>query len=159
ALYLTITDLCNEEQPLESSSDSPELHLPTTIITESRRLLVVEDEPLLLEVQYELFSSMGFQVDAVANTQQAYQSWLQHHHTIIVTDCRLDESDGFELVRHLRKLMQDSPEQVLIIGQSASLKTEDAQRAREVGMDYLLQKPVAREQWQQLIRDYFASGK
>ncbi|HHL2277214.1 two-component system sensor histidine kinase YsrS [Yersinia enterocolitica] len=159
ALYLAITDLCNEEQPLESSSDSPELHLPTTIITESRRLLVVEDEPLLLEVQYELFSSMGFQVDAVANTQQAYQSWLQHHHTIIVTDCRLDESDGFELVRHLRKLMQDSPEQVLIIGQSASLKTEDAQRAREVGMDYLLQKPVAREQWQQLIRDYFASGK
>ncbi|EEP93534.1 hypothetical protein yaldo0001_40690, partial [Yersinia aldovae ATCC 35236] len=118
---------------------------------------MVEDEPLLLEVQHELFSSMGFEVDAVANAQQAYQSWLQHQHTIIITDCRLDESDGFELVRHLRKLMQGTPEQVLIIGQSASLKAEDAQRAREVGMDYLLQKPIAREQWQQLIRDYFAS--
>lgn len=158
ALYLAIIELCNEQSPLKSRSDSPEIHSPATM-TESRRLLVVEDEPLLLEVQYELFSRMGFQVDAVANTQQAYQSWLQHHHTIIVTDCRLDESDGFELVRHLRKLMQDTPEPVLIIGQSASLQVEDAQRAREVGMDYLLQKPVAREQWHQLIRDYFASEK
>ncbi|WP_174847907.1 ATP-binding protein [Yersinia artesiana] len=156
ALYLAITDLCNEDQALDNSRENPEVHSPATI-TESQRLLVVEDEPLLLEVQYELFSSMGFQVDAVANTQQAYQSWLQHHHTIIVTDCRLDESDGFELVRHLRKLMQKTPEPVLVIGQSASLKAEDAQRAREVGMDYLLQKPVAREQWLQLIHDYFAS--
>ncbi|WP_227721821.1 ATP-binding protein [Yersinia proxima] len=158
ALYLAITDLCNEQQALENRHEKTEFPSPCTI-TESRRLLVVEDEPLLLEVQYELFSSMGFQVDAVANTQQAYQSWLQHHHAIIVTDCRLDESDGFELVRHLRKLMRKTAEPVLVIGQSASLKAEDAQRAREVGMDYLLQKPVAREQWQQLIRDYFALRK
>ncbi|WP_145587296.1 ATP-binding protein [Yersinia aldovae] len=156
ALYLAISDLCNEEQSLESTNETPKINSPCAI-TESRRLLMVEDEPLLLEVQHELFSSMGFEVDAVANAQQAYQSWLQHQHTIIITDCRLDESDGFELVRHLRKLMQGTPEQVLIIGQSASLKAEDAQRAREVGMDYLLQKPIAREQWQQLIRDYFAS--
>ncbi|WP_276528247.1 ATP-binding protein [Yersinia bercovieri] len=156
ALYLAIASLCGEEQRQESHCDTSELYLPS-VTTESRRLLVVEDEPLLLEVQYELFTSLGFQVDAVANTQQAYQSWLLHHHTIIVTDCRLDESDGFELVRHLRKLMQDSAEAVLIIGQSASLKAEDAQRAREVGMDYLLQKPIAREQWQQLIHDHFSS--
>ncbi|CNL79294.1 sensor kinase protein [Yersinia aldovae] len=156
ALYLAISDLCNEEQSLESTNETPEVNSPCAI-TESRRLLMVEDEPLLLEVQHELFSSMGFEVDAVANTQQAYQSWLQHQHTIIITDCRLDESDGFELVRHLRKLMQDTSEPILIIGQSASLKAEDAQRAREVGMDYLLQKPIAREQWQQLIRDYFTS--
>ncbi|CNH96500.1 sensor kinase protein [Yersinia aldovae] len=156
ALYLAISGLCNEEQSLESTNETPKINSPCAI-TESRRLLMVEDEPLLLEVQHELFSSMGFEVDAVANAQQAYQSWLQHQHTIIITDCRLDESDGFELVRHLRKLMQGAPEQVLIIGQSASLKAEDAQRAREVGMDYLLQKPIACEQWQQLIRDYFAS--
>lgn len=155
AFYLALSNLCNEEQTLEIVSDITEGHSPD-VITQSYRLLVVEDEPLLLEVQHELFSSMGFEVDAVANTQQAYQSWLQHHHRIIVTDCRLDESDGFELVRHLRKLMQDTPEPILIIGQSASLKAEDAQRAREVGMDYLLQKPIAREQWQQLIHDYFA---
>ncbi|HDL6961257.1 TPA: response regulator [Yersinia enterocolitica] len=158
ALYLAITDLCHGVQASDCSRENPEIPSPCAI-TESRRLLVVEDEPLLLEVQYELFSSMGFQVDAVANTQQAYQSWLQHRHAIIVTDCRLDESDGFELVRHLRKLMQKTPKPVLVIGQSASLKAEDAQRAREVGMDYLLQKPVAREQWQQLISDYFSSGK
>ncbi|MGE4802341.1 ATP-binding protein [Yersinia hibernica] len=156
AFYLALSNLCNEDQALELISDNAGLHT-ADIITQSHRLLVVEDEPLLLEVQQELFSSMGFQVDAVADTQQAYQSWLQHHHRIIVTDCRLDESDGFELVRHLRRLMQDTPEPILIIGQSASLKAEDAQRAREVGMDYLLQKPIAREQWQQLIHDYFAS--
>ncbi len=156
ALYLAIASLFAEEQQQESDNNTPEESFPS-VMTESRRLLVVEDEPLLLEVQYELFSSLGFQVDAVPDTQQAYQSWLQHHHTIIVTDCRLDESDGFELVLHLRKLMQDTAEPVLIIGQSASLKAEDAQRAREVGMDYLLQKPIAREQWQQLIRDHFTS--
>lgn len=156
ALYLAITSLCNEDPSVESIYDTSEADSPN-IITEPRRLLVVEDEPLLLEVQHELFSSMGFEVDAVANAQQAYHSWLQHQHTIIVTDCRLDESDGFELVRHLRKLMQGTPEPALIIGQSASLQAEDAQRAHEVGMDYLLQKPITREQWQQLIRNYFAS--
>lgn len=153
-LYIAIAKLCYEEQILDNDK-----MCSFVVGTESRRLLLVEDEPLLLAVQDELFTAMGFKVDSVAETQQAYQSWLEHHHTIIITDCRLDESDGFELVRHLRKLMQDTPQPVLIIGQSASLKAEDAQRAREVGMDYLLQKPIAREQWQQLIHDFFTVNK
>ncbi|QKJ02817.1 ATP-binding protein [Yersinia mollaretii] len=156
ALYFAITSLCSEDLLRENSRTMPEAD-SASATKESRRLLMVEDEPLLLEVQQELFSSLGYQVDAVPGAQEAYQSWLQHHHTIIVTDCRLDESDGFELVRHLRKLMQETTAQVLIVGQSASLKAEDAQRAREVGMDYLLQKPIAREQWQQLFHDHFAS--
>lgn len=158
ALYMAITDLCYEEQAIDNISYKDEASSFVTG-TESRHLLLVEDEPLLLAVQEELFTNMGYKVNAVADTQQAYQSWLEHHHTIIITDCRLDESDGFELVRHLRKLMQDAPYPILIIGQSASLKVEDAQRAREVGMDYLLQKPIAREQWQQLISDFFTVNK
>jgi len=122
----------------------------------SRRVLLIDDEPLLLEVQQELFIDMGYVVDAVTEAQQAYQRWLQHRHEIIITDCRLDESDGFELVRHLRILMQNTASDVLIIGQSAALRDGDTRLAREVGMDFLLQKPIAREQWQQLIQDYFS---
>ncbi|MBS3050428.1 response regulator [Enterobacter mori] len=159
AFHQAVIYLCNDIYASADDAFLPdstvESPLPTCIA--ERRLLLVEDEPLLLEVQYELFTSMGFVVDTASNTQQAYQSWLQHRHSLIITDCRLDESDGFELVRHLRKLMLDNPTAVLIIGQSAALKPEDAQLAREVGMDYLLQKPIAREQWQAIIHDYFVA--
>lgn len=157
ALHQAVIYLCNDIQAAENDEVIPEatVESPLPACMTQKRLLLVEDEPLLLEVQYELFSGMGFVVDTASNTQQAYQSWLQYRHSLIITDCRLDESDGFELVRHLRKLMQDKPSAVLIIGQSAALKPEDAQLAREVGMDYLLQKPIAREQWQEIILDYF----
>ncbi|MCS3409166.1 ATP-binding protein [Serratia sp. AKBS12] len=158
AFYLAVTDLCHEESMVDDVTIAEPASAPDASESGAqRRLLLVEDEPLLLEVQQELFTSIGFQVDTATDAQQAYQRWLQHRHTIIVTDCRLDESNGFELVRHLRKLMQKDTTPALIIGQSAALKAEDSQLAREVGMDYLLQKPISRERWQQLIHDYFTT--
>ncbi|HFT8658943.1 TPA: ATP-binding protein [Enterobacter cloacae] len=156
-VYSAVVELCCHRSEAGSCSElGPSVEDICVSPAISRRVLLIDDEPLLLEVQQELFIGMGYTVDAVCEAQQAYQCWLQHRHEIIITDCRLDESDGFELVRHLRILMQNTSSDVLIIGQSAALRDDDTRLAREVGMDFLLQKPIAGEQWQQLIQDYFS---
>jgi CheY-like chemotaxis protein len=156
-VYSAVVELsCHRSEAVSCSDAGPSVEDICVFPVISRRVLLIDDEPLLLEVQQELFIDMGYAVDAVCEAQQAYHRWLQHRHEIIITDCRLDESDGFELVRHLRKLMQNSSSDVLVIGQSAALRDDDIRLAMEVGMDFLLQKPIAREQWQQLIQDYFS---
>ncbi|CNI47330.1 ATP-binding protein [Yersinia ruckeri] len=142
----------NQITPVTNTKDCVKLPLP-----EGTRLLIVEDEPLLRAVQSEMFTSMGFIVDAAADAQSAYKSWIQYQHPMIITDCRLDNSDGFELVLHLRKLMQNNSESVLIIGQSASLKDDDYMRAKEVGMNHIMRKPVSVKTWHSLIIEHFGN--
>ncbi|WP_261423214.1 ATP-binding protein [Serratia quinivorans] len=150
-LYRTI---CNLIAPLSEITSPLTLELKTIAFT-GVRLLLIEDEPLLRRVQEENFSAMGFQVDAVANAQSAYQHWLAYKHPIIVTDCRLDESDGFELAARLNQLAQhQGVEPLLIIGQTASIKDTDHLQAQASGMILLLQKPVANTYWQNTFLTY-----
>jgi CheY-like chemotaxis protein/anti-sigma regulatory factor (Ser/Thr protein kinase) len=148
SLYKTISKLSTTSVLSEPVTKR---ELPPALFTDIR-LLLIEDEPLLCKVQEENFRIMGFLVDAVADAQSAYQHWLQYKHPIIVTDCRLDKSDGFELATRLNQLAQhQGVEPLIIIGQTASIKDSDHEQARASGMELLLQKPVTIPQWQDIF--------
>lgn len=103
------------------------------------RVLVAEDDrvqQILLSTHLE---ACGCMVDIAEDGVDALQMWQQHHHRLVITDCRMPRMDGYEFARALRA--QPDGAQVHLIGTSAD--TDDAPLALAAGMERLLQKPVS----------------
>nr|WP_259371876.1 response regulator [Caldimonas mangrovi] len=103
------------------------------------RVLVAEDDrvqQILLSTHLE---ACGCTVDIAEDGFDALQMWQLHHHSLVITDCRMPRMDGYEFARTLRA--EPGGDRVHLIGTSAD--TDDAPLALAAGMERLLQKPVS----------------
>src|SRR5258708_32296845 len=66
------------------------------------RLLVVEDEPNILELLSASLRYAGFEVLTAAAGTDAVQAAQRHRPDLIVLDVMLPDMDGFDVVRRLR---------------------------------------------------------
>jgi two-component system response regulator PilR (NtrC family) len=99
-------------------------------------LLVVDDEPDLRTL-YELsLMRAGYRVDTVADLQAAHEQLQPHSYDAVVTDMRLPDGSGIELVR----LLANRTERVLVI--TAYGSAENAVEALKAGAFDYLTKPV-----------------
>src|SRR5947199_4528253 len=78
-----------------------------TTITEARqqteaRLLVVEDEPNILELLAASLRYAGFEVLTAGGGTEAVQAAQRHRPDLLVLDIMLPDMDGFDVVRRLR---------------------------------------------------------
>ena len=65
------------------------------------RLLVVEDEPNILELLAASLRYAGFEVITAAAGSEAVQSAQRHRPDLIVLDVMLPDMDGFDVIRRL----------------------------------------------------------
>jgi two-component system response regulator PilR (NtrC family) len=104
----------------------------------SRVVLLVEDEQVLRESLAELLRGEGYEVIEAADGKAAYQVALDRPVDIVLSDVRMPQMDGLELLGHLTKIAPQTP--VLII--TAYGTVDSAVAAMRAGAaDYLL-KPV-----------------
>src|SRR5262249_57077500 len=66
------------------------------------RLLVVEDEPNILELLAASLRYAGFEVVTAAGGTEAVQAAQRHRPDLIVLDVMLPDMDGFDVIRRLR---------------------------------------------------------
>ena len=66
------------------------------------RLLVVEDEPNILELLSASLRYAGFEVLTAAAGTEAVQAAQRHRPDLIVLDVMLPDMDGFDVIRRLR---------------------------------------------------------
>lgn len=67
-----------------------------------RKVLIVEDEPIFLEMLVEKFSAEHVQVLTAANGKEAIDIATKEHPDAIVTDLTMPVMDGVEFIRHIR---------------------------------------------------------
>ena len=72
-------------------------------------LLVVDDEPALLQLLKRFLERAGFKVDLALSSTDAIQLFEQNRYALVVTDLTMEGMDGEELARELRKLRPDIP--------------------------------------------------
>lgn len=102
-----------------------------------RRLILVDDEPSILDVLSALFEGEPLDVVACANGQQALAA-MKDGVDVLLTDKNLPDVSGLELIRRARGVTPDA--QALIITGYASLDT--ALTAMELGVfDYIVKPP------------------
>ena len=69
----------------------------------SRRALVVEDDPDIVELLVHYLSADGWAVDAVADGRQALERLRAESYQLLVLDLQLPGMDGLALLRELRR--------------------------------------------------------
>lgn len=100
-------------------------------------ILVVDDEPSIIQLARMYLEREGFQVRAVSNGRSALEATQQHSAALIVLDIMLPELNGLEVCRQLRA--QDN--QIPIIMLTARDEDIDKILGLELGADDYLTKP------------------
>lgn len=111
-------------------------------------VLLVDDEPDILELLELTLCKMGLQVDKAANVQQALLKLNARHYDLCLTDMRMSDGDGLQVVQHITQKNLDVPVAVI----TAHGNMENAVAALKAGAFDYLSKPVSLDQLRTLIK-------
>jgi two-component system response regulator PilR (NtrC family) len=112
------------------------------------QVLVVDDEPDIRELLELTLTKMGLGVDAVGSIADAKERLKAGRYDLCLTDMRLGDGEGLELVRHIAALATDLPVAVITAYGSA----ENAVAALKAGAFDYVSKPVGLEQLRALVK-------
>ncbi len=112
------------------------------------QVLVVDDEPDIRELLELTLIKMGLGVVAVESISAAKERLEKDRFALCLTDMRLPDGEGLELVRHIAGMRGDLPVAVITAYGSA----ENAVAALKAGAFDYVSKPVGLEQLRALVR-------
>ena len=111
-------------------------------------VLVVDDEADIRELLELTLLRMGLAVESAGNLADAYALLKARRFELCLTDMRLPDGEGLELVRHIGEHCADLPVAVITAYGSA----ENAVAALKAGAFDYLSKPVALEDLRTLVK-------
>src|SRR2546428_2055614 len=104
----------------------------------TRRILIVDDEPIIRSTLHEFLEHEGFEAEQAASGDEALKQAAERDFDVAICDVQMPGMDGVELLNRLRRI---SPETfVLII--TAYATVENAVEAFQAGAHDYLMKPV-----------------
>jgi two-component system response regulator PilR (NtrC family) len=112
------------------------------------RVLIVDDEPDILELLELALARMGLDVERANGVKQAVRLLESKQFDLCMTDMRMADGDGLEIVRHIVERELDLPVAVI----TAHGNTENAVAALKAGAFDYLSKPVSLEQLRTLVK-------
>ena len=115
---------------------------------ENVRVLVVDDEPNIVDVISMALRFEGFDVESAATGADAIAAVAARRPQLLVLDVMLPDIDGFEVARRLASARADVP----IIFLTARDSTEDVVHGLTVGGDDYVTKPFSLEELVARIR-------
>jgi two-component system, NtrC family, response regulator PilR len=114
----------------------------------ARQVLVVDDEPDIRELLELTLAKMGLGVVAVGSLAEAREQLKRSRFDLCLTDMRLPDGEGLDLVRHIASQDKDVPVAVITAYGSA----ENAVAALKAGAFDYVAKPVGLEQLRALVK-------
>ncbi|MFZ5483633.1 MAG: sigma-54-dependent transcriptional regulator [Pseudomonadota bacterium] len=111
-------------------------------------VLIVDDEPDLLDLADLTLARMGLNVDRAGTVAAALDRLNSRNYDLCLTDMRLPDGDGLEIVRHISAHAPLTPVAVITAFGSA----DNAVAALKAGAFDYLSKPVSLEQLRTLVR-------
>jgi len=103
-----------------------------------KRVLAVDDSPMVRELQRNLLSGRGYETDVAADGTEAWERVRSGGYDLVITDIDMPRLDGIELTRRIRQdpALRSIP--VLVV--SYKDYEEDRLRGLDAGADYYLAK-------------------
>lgn len=115
-------------------------------------ILLVEDNPVNIEVIQEMLLFLGCRSRVISDGQQAVDERDKQTYDLILMDCQMPVMDGYQAARNIRMLEQRKGlERIPIIATTAHAMQGDREKCISAGMDDYLCKPFSLEQIQKTI--------
>ena len=104
----------------------------------SKRILIVEDEESIADLERDYLELSGFQVEVANDGETGLNKAMKEEFDLIILDLMLPEVDGFEICREVRS-QKNTP----IIMVSAKKDDIDKIRGLGLGADDYMTKPFS----------------
>jgi len=111
-------------------------------------VLLVDDEPDILELLELALLKMGLEVDKARNVSAALAKLAARRYDLCLTDMRMPDGDGLQVVQHIAQHNLDVPVAVI----TAHGNMENAINALKAGAFDYLAKPVSLDQLRSLVK-------
>lgn len=122
------------------------------------KILLVEDNPMNRKLIHRRFrSSAEFSFDEAHDGEQAVEMALELNPDLILMDMSLPVKDGWAATQEIRN--RQETEQIPIIALTAHAMEKDRLRAKEVGCDGFVSKPIDFKILMPLIQELLANGR
>jgi two-component system response regulator PilR (NtrC family) len=118
-----------------------------------KRILIVDDEQSMRELLAILLKKEGYEVLAAGSRAEAAAALAGRSVDVVLTDVRLPDGDGLEILRHVKAAL---PETVVIV-MTGHGTTETAVAARKLGAEAYFLKPFDVDEVRIVIRDVLAT--
>jgi CheY-like chemotaxis protein len=115
-------------------------------------VLVVEDDPLNMELVCEILRSNGFTVHEASNGKEAIEKTGKESYDLIVMDIMMPGIDGIETTRIIKS--KAGYEKTPVIALTAYAMKGDRERLIEVGFDDYIPKPIDIPEFMRIIGKY-----
>lgn len=113
------------------------------------KILCVDDDVVMLELVCSFITSLGYEALEAVTFEQAIEKFNAECPQIIICDWKLDDQDGLEICREIRKISTRGYVYFILLTSYGG--DRNASVAMEAGIDDFLTKPVKRNELTQRI--------
>ncbi len=120
--------------------------------SKKKHILVVDDEPAWLKSMSHILRREGYQVKAVQSAAEALALLVKYRPDLIVSDLRMPDMNGFDLLDKIRHLPKISATPVVFFSALDDFHAKKV--ARELGATACLQKPYDENDLVAVLKQY-----
>ena len=134
-----------EEERLNGSADGKAASAEPAVDFSSKRLLLVEDNKINMEIANMILKQAGFTVETAENGKIALdmvKASEAGYYDAILMDIQMPEMDGYEATRAIRALDDKALADIPILAMTANAFKEDEDASMEAGMQAHIAKPI-----------------
>ena len=119
-------------------------------------VLVVDDNPVNLEVASRIVQRLGCRVSRASDGRQALEVLESSEIDLVLMDCQMPVMDGYEATREIRRRPRLA--QLPVIAVTAATLADDREHCGEAGMNDYLSKPISAEGLARVLRRWLCQG-
>ncbi|MFK7868455.1 MAG: response regulator transcription factor [Roseobacter sp.] len=117
----------------------------------SRKVLLIEDEPNIVEAIRFLLQREGWEVQSHQNGSDAVDVVRREHPDLVVLDVMLPGKSGFDILSELREAKETADLPILML--TARGQTRDRELAERAGVSRFMTKPFSNSEVLTAVRD------
>jgi len=121
---------------------------------ETRRILIVDDDPSMRFALSESLEACGYEVESADNGSEALQKFQARSFGIVVTDMRMPRLGGMDVLKGVKKISPQTP--VILITAYGTVST--AVEAMKEGASEFIMKPFSLDDLQAVVKKVLASS-
>lgn len=115
------------------------------------KVLIIEDEPHIVESLRFILKREGFEVEAVGDAESGMTSLAAARPDVMILDAMLPGASGFEMLRAIRATPAIAKLPVLML--TAKGQRRDREVAEDIGADIFMTKPFANAEVVEAVKE------
>ncbi|MBP2031976.1 signal transduction histidine kinase/CheY-like chemotaxis protein/HPt (histidine-containing phosphotransfer) domain-containing protein/predicted nucleic acid-binding protein [Clostridium algifaecis] len=127
------------------------------IMFKNKRVLLVEDDVINLEMTKEILQNIGLETDVARNGISAINKVINNSYDVVLMDIQMPDMDGYETTANIRKIK--GAIELPIIALSAEIVDGVINKTKRAGMNDYLTKPIDINNLVTVIKKYVKIDK